>query len=240
MTITVGANGILQPPFAETSDIATWLPALLKGAPDFSETTHPKKSQVKIYLDWIANQILFRLQCAGYKIPLCVLDGETWPEHQNTYLQYLTVLGVAQWAGKWVNLPAPASPGNEPNRGNIFEEAFFKELDKIWDGSNTNARFRACYDLGTAAEFALCEPTPPMLTFCEPMGMANSSHNLYTYSINKELLLAFHTAFGVPVRVELFDDGKGFDSIGRLFGDTFAFPLDPRTLVLGDPHILRS
>lgn len=238
MAFAVNADNIIQPPYAETSDIAAWLPALLKGAPDFTETTHPTKAQVKTYIDWITVQIQMRFIGAGYKWPLCAISGEAWSDIQNTYLQYLTVLGVAQWAGKWVNLPAPASPGNEPNRGNIFEESFYRELDKIWNGSRTTARFRACFDLGTAAELALSEPTPPMLTFCEPLGMANSSHNLYTYSINKELLLAFHTAFGVPVRAELFDEGKGFDSIGRLFGDTFAFPLDPRTLVLGDSHIL--
>lgn len=237
MPIVINSSGVLQPPFVETSDIAVWLPTLLKGGAEFSETTHPKKSQVQVYIDWISTQILSRLRSAGYDLPLCVLSGETWPEIQNTYLQYVTMLGVAAWAGKWVLTPAPASPGSESNRGNIFEESFFRELDVLWDGRTSTARFRACYALGTAAEQALTEPTPPMLTFASPNGMADSSHNLFKYSLNKELIFAFGSVFGVPAITQPWPAEQSTTS-SIAYGSTINFPLDQR--ILFDLNLLTS
>lgn len=160
---------IVSAPYCTTQQVAFMVPALLKGADDFSSSTTPTKEQVTQYINWISTQVNMRFMQAGYKIPFEKYtddDGiDTWPGVQNEYLTFITALGVAAWAGKYVLTPAPSTQNNKPNRGSIFSEQYESELNNIYDGHSHHLRWRAAHYMNTAAERALYDPRGPIVAF---------------------------------------------------------------------------
>lgn len=154
-------------PYATSSQVAMLLPNLLGNNTDFNDSsTSPKKTSVDQYLIWVSNQVDLQFQQAGYIVPFVVLTDETWPEHQTYYLQLITAMGAAALAGGHVLKPAPAlSPGRGNSSGNIYQDMFNIELRKIWDGTNSNIRFRTTAYSGTPAEKSIREPIGPSLDY---------------------------------------------------------------------------
>lgn len=155
-------------PYATSVQVALLLPMLMNGNSDFNDTTTtPRKAQVDQYLLWIANQIDMQFQQAGYVIPFTELSGETWPEHQTYYLALLNSLGAAALAGGHVLKPAPAMQPGRGSSGNIYQDMYNAELNKIWESfsKSSNIRFRCMAYSGTPAEKSITEPTGPYLDY---------------------------------------------------------------------------
>jgi hypothetical protein len=155
-------------PYATSSQVALLVPAVMNSNPDFNDVTTPRKAAVDQYLTWISQQVDLQFQQAGYIVPFVELADETWPEHQNYYLELLTALGAAALTGGHTMKPAPAlSPGRGNSTGNIYQDMFNLELRKIWDWSTkmSNIRFRARAYAGTPAEWSITEPIGPSLDY---------------------------------------------------------------------------
>lgn len=155
-------------PFATSAQVGFFLPNLLVGATDFSASTKPTKNAVDSIIGWVSSQIEMQFGSAGYLVPLTVITGESWPTSQTNFLAMITCLGTAAYVGGHSLKPAPAvAPGREGGTGNLFQNLFNAELEKIWDGRSTRLRFRARYYAGTPAEEALAQPMGPGSDFME-------------------------------------------------------------------------
>jgi hypothetical protein len=156
-------------PYATSAQVAFLIPNLMNGNTDFDDIkTNPKKSAVDQYISWVSIQLDMQFQQAGYVLPLTSLDGEEWPEHQTMYLQLVSALGAAALTGGHVHKPAPAvSTGRGNSSGNIYQDMFNLELNKIWDKTNktSDIRFRAKYYSSTPAEKSVMEPYGPSLDY---------------------------------------------------------------------------
>jgi hypothetical protein len=150
-------------PYATSDMVALFQQNLLVKATDFSPITPLPKTTIDQYIQWVSVQVELKFSEAGFYLPFAVISGETWPEHQTSYLQLLTCLGVSSLISAGLR-PAPAlGPGQPATSGNIFQDKFNNELMRIYDPVTKihNIRFRANYMLGTAAEKSLTEPAPP-------------------------------------------------------------------------------
>lgn len=168
-----------SPPFTTTAAVAYMLSVKLNLATDFSADTTPTKTAVEQFITWVDSQIEGQFRMAGYKIPLAVISGETWPTSQTTYLQLVSTLGVAAMAGGHSQRPAPAlSASRQGGSGNVLQDLYQAELDKIFTllpGSRGKAsgngvtllNFRADYYAGSIAEMAVTEPKGPTTDFLE-------------------------------------------------------------------------
>ena len=155
-------------PYAVSAQVALLLPNLMNSKTDFDDNTTIKKSAVDQYLTWISNEIDLQFQQAGYVVPFQELDGESWPEHQNYYLELLASLGAAALTGGHVLKPAPAlTPGRGNSSGNIYQDMYNLELRKIWDAfaQRTDIRFRCKAYAGSKAEWSISEPTGPYVDY---------------------------------------------------------------------------
>lgn len=159
-------------PYATTAQVGMLIPNLLGGGSDFSDgpdPTSPTKTQVTQYLTWVSNQIDMQFSQAGYVVPFVEETGTTWPVHQTYYLELLASLGGAAIAGGHSRKPAPAvNPGRGHSTGNVFQDMFNSELQKIWDPAsrNSDVRFRNCkVYASTPAEYSVTEPIGPNLDY---------------------------------------------------------------------------
>lgn len=159
-------------PYATTAQVAMFVPALIAGASDFSGSTMPPKTTVAQMASWISAQIDMQFRAAGYKVPFVVMTGETWLDSQTNYLALLTCLGTASFVSGHVLKPAPAvAPGREGAASNIFQRLFDQQLALIYNpGLRTSlVGFRADFYAGTAAEYAMTQPSGPTSDFMEGM-----------------------------------------------------------------------
>ena len=161
---------------------------LLQGGADFNTGTTPTKVSVDSILVWVSSQIDMQFGAAGYKVPLVEVTGETWPTHQTNFLALVACLGAAAYVGGHSLKPAPAiAPGKSGGTGNLFQDLFNTELQKIFDRDNdrTHLRFRADYYAGTPAEKALCEPNAPTTDFME--GYFDPTSYLSVWDVTEEM-----------------------------------------------------
>jgi hypothetical protein len=150
---------------------------LLLGATNFSDVSRVPKDTVDQFILWVSASIDMQLSQAGYVIPLQDLAGEAWPIHQTAYLQLATCVGTISLISPAL-LPAPASgPGRSGSSGNVFRDLYQAELNRIWDKqtNNTQLRLRAKFYLGTPAEKAITEPTPPKADFSRQLSESGNS-----------------------------------------------------------------
>lgn len=157
------------PPYSVSGQVALFLLNLLRGGTDFSASTAPTKTHVESIITLVGSQVDMQFGSVGYKIPFVVMTGETWPTSQTNYLTLLTCLGTAAYVGGHNLKPAPAvAPGKEGAAGNVFQDAFNREMRKIWDGHNTTSlKWRADYYIGTKAEYTVSLPSGPVTDFME-------------------------------------------------------------------------
>ncbi len=157
-------------PYCETSDVAALLPTLLRGETDFTSGTAPNKATVSSQCTLISNQLEMQFQAAGYYVPFQIITGESWTTAQTNYLKLTTMFGVAAMAGAWILKPAPAlDPGRRGGTGNIWQDMFNTELQKIYNPAinKTTLRFRALFYPDTPAEQVLEDPRGPTTDFLE-------------------------------------------------------------------------
>jgi len=126
---------------------------------DFSATTIPTDTEVGWFITEIASEMEAALAEAGYKLPLAVWSGETWPTWQTNLLKFLNVLGAAAIVTQALK-PAPQMPtGREYDQDNVYSKRFNEMLDKLRVGK---LRLRAdCY-ASTLAERSLQMARAPM------------------------------------------------------------------------------
>lgn len=169
-------------PYATSAQVALFLVNLLKGGTDFMASTTPTKVAVDSIIGWVSSQIDMQLAAAGYKVPLAVMSGETWPTSQTHYLTLINCLGTAAFVGGHALKPAPAvAPGKEGGTGNLFQDLFNAQLKIIYNRETgyTAFRFRADYYPGTAAEEVLVLPSGPTLDFMAGKFDPTSYQNLW-------------------------------------------------------------
>lgn len=152
--------------YTSSSRVALLLGPLIQFKADFDTVTLPTKAMVDAYINWVDAHIDSQFRQAGYKLPLTYISGEEWPTTQTYYLELLSTLGAASFAGGISLKPAPAvGPSN--STGNMFRDLYNEEMQRIWDGTRTQIRFRADYYSGTPAETALFLPQGPISDFME-------------------------------------------------------------------------
>lgn len=168
-------------PFTTSAAVSFLLGVTLKGGTDVTAESTPSKALVDQAILWVSAQIELQLSMAGYLLPLAEISGETWPSAQTTYLQMVASLGAAAMAGGYAQKPAPAlSPGRQGGSGNMLQDLYKAELDKIYDAKNNRTwlRFRADHYASTPAETALVVPKGPTTDYLEgrydPMRYLNS------------------------------------------------------------------
>lgn len=146
-------------PYATSGDVASFFKNMINDNPDFNTNTAIPKVTIDKWIIWVSGAIDMALSEAGYVIPLQELSGEAWPVHQTTYLELVTSLGCASFVSPG-SKPAPAlGPGQKGSSGNIFDDLYKMELQKIRSGS---LRYRAKFYLGTRAEINVNEPSAPV------------------------------------------------------------------------------
>lgn len=171
-------------PYADSEMVALLQKNLLLGATNFTPQSPLPKTNLDSILAWVSNSIDMQLSQAGYIIPLQDIVGETWPVHQTGYLQLVTVLGAIAMISPALK-PAPGlGPGRTGSSENTFQMMYKAELERMYDkmSHRTLLRFRAKFYLGTPAELAITEPTPPRSDFSRESvanGNFNASQRMY-------------------------------------------------------------
>lgn len=209
-----------NPPFATSAMVAAMIPSKVNLQSDFTndDSMFPTKANVEQFLNWVSSQVEMQFSMAGYRIPLAIISGETWPTHQTTYLQLLATLGGAAMAGGHTTKPAPAlAPSRGNSTGNIFQDMFNAELAKIHTltprGPGVSLiKFRANYYIGTLAENNVVEPKGPTTDFME--GKWDPYRQLSNWNIADKILdiQQSMTELNIPwdYLFTLFDINKGF------------------------------
>lgn len=165
------------PPYATSESVALFQRNLIDGATDFSPLTVLPDSTIDRFIMWVSGAINMKFMGAGYVLPFQVLAGETWPDHQTTFLEMTTCLGVCSLISPALK-PAPGlGPGIQGNAGNIFKNLYDEQLKQVYDGLKTHLRFRAAYYRDTAAERVLLEPRGPTSDFLA--GQVNPHLNVF-------------------------------------------------------------
>lgn len=206
-------------PYATSAQVAMLLPNLMHGNIDFDNVnTNPKKSVVDQYLLWTANQIDMQFARAGYVIPFLELSGETWPEHQTYYLSLVNSIGAAAFIGGHIHKPAPAlSTSKGSSSGNIYQNMFNKELEKVWDEftKTSNIRFRCQAYSSTPAEKSITEPYGPSLDYTSGKMNPEDFMMFENYTDLKHNISAYIKDQYAPIN---WDDFHGLFNEKNLYG----------------------
>lgn len=199
-----------------TSDkVASLLPLKLRGGDKFTSGTSPTKTMVDYYITLIQSQVDIQFRAAGYYIPFQVISGETWPDSQTNYLDFVTTMGAAAFAGGWALKPAPAlDRSRSGGTGNVFQDLFDAELVRIYDyrANVSSIRFRALYYPDTAAEKAVEDPRSPTTEFLE--SKYDPYRYMNTHDLADKIMAIEQSMMDLEVNWDytysLFDIDKGF------------------------------
>ncbi len=167
----------------------------------FNILTKPDGETVEYFIKMVASAVDMRLMQAGYIIPLEALDGETWPESQTYFLDYLVGLGAAGLIGNTLR-PAPAmGPGSENSPGNVFYQQYNTWVEMIATGK---MGLRAKYRISTPAERFILSPLGPRWTygdteFSEMVDVVS----FWSSAIEEQALLEFMQSFARSYRHSL-------------------------------------
>lgn len=154
-------------PYVTSEQVSIFVKNVVFKSTDFNSSTTLSKENVEQFIVWVGSQIDCKFSEAGFVIPFQTLSNETWPTHQTNYIELLTCLGVVTMIPAAMK-PAPGvGPGAKGSAGNVWQEMFNKELDRVYDGTRSRLRFRAKYYMGTPAEKALLEPVGPKTDWLE-------------------------------------------------------------------------
>lgn len=160
-------------PYCTTANVKALLPFLDKiGSATFSATVPPTDPQVTFWVNQAASRIDQAYASAGYVIPFSAIAGETWPTHQTSFLTYFNAVGVAAML---------ASPASSPQIADMRSSRrdrsqYGQEWDDLLNGVKAIARrqegetltlLRAQARTGSAAEYMLATPYPPLSDFLE-------------------------------------------------------------------------
>lgn len=171
-------------PYCTSAQVAVMMQATLHGLADFDDIeTVPTKSAVDTAIGLVSGHIDMRLQMAGYVVPLAVIDGESWPSHQTSYLSFLAALGAVSTVG-YMSVPFPH---DDYTGRNIFQRLYEEELNAIYifgrlpGSGGTQSRLRASYYANSPVSLNLKQPRGPQTDFMT--GRIDPSVFLDTYSI---------------------------------------------------------
>jgi len=147
-------------PFTTSDKVALFVQNMINHNPDFTKLTTVSKDTIDQFIEWVDSAILMHFSQAGWKVPFEAVG--VWPSHQSTYVELVSTLGVVSML-KPATKPAPGlGPGREGSAGNIFDNLYKTELEKIYSNGTTKLHFTAAYWRGTPAEYISTEPMAPL------------------------------------------------------------------------------
>ena len=201
----------------ESSHVAAFATIILRKQTDFHADTPSTKTAVDAMIGMIASQVDMALQSAGYIMPIAEIEGETWPDHQTSWLRMIIAMGTAAFAVGHVLKPAPAlSPSRPGSTGNLFQDLFNFEIKKIWNPATQEAssRLRAQTYPMSPAQLAITNPVAPMTDWSEGKFDYARHADFYDvadtmHRINVQLSSRYNT-FRWDHLYDLFDINKGF------------------------------
>lgn len=144
-------------PWCTSADVAAFNAAFMGGKTDFDTNGPVKLASVDSMRTLISNHVSMQFQSAGYKIPFQELSGETWLDHQTSYLNLVTVLGISAKLFSSLMNAYPSAVRSGGRLGNILDEQYSLELRKIYNHQTnlSQIRFRAAYWPSTPAEASI-------------------------------------------------------------------------------------
>lgn len=139
------------------------------GEEDFQDNGDPPRSAVEQWIRQIAARMDQAFASAGYILPFEAISGETWPEYQTFFLQFMNAAGVASMLGKDAaqtqiyNLAAGERASR--SRHQIEWESMINGVEqKIAEKRlRSVSLIRAATRSGSNAEWLLSAPAPPLL-----------------------------------------------------------------------------
>lgn len=161
-------------PYCLSADVRAMLLFLgTIGSADFPTSgTAPIKSQVETLINQIASRIDMAYASVGYSIPFAAISGETWGSFQTSFLGYFNAIGVAALFATPANAPRVADMRARGGSGNRYLdewEALIGSVRAIGRREEGEALvlLRASTRVGSAAEYLLSTPYPPLSDYLE-------------------------------------------------------------------------
>jgi hypothetical protein len=161
-------------PYCESSDVKALMMMhnQVAGADFPASGVPPIKSGVESLINMVASRIDMAYASVGYVIPFTAISGETWSDHQTSFLQYFNAMGVA---AMFVGTPdTPQIAAMRPGRFN--QSQYQMEWNGLINGVKAIGKrnlqdamvlVRAQTRTGSPAEWMLAEPYPPLSNFLE-------------------------------------------------------------------------
>jgi hypothetical protein len=161
-------------PYCSSTDVKVLLMFFQEiGAADFPVAGNPPlKSQIDTLIAQTASRIDQTYASVGYVIPFSAKAGETWPTYQDGFLSYFNAVGVAAMFASPASSPQiadmRASRRDRSQYGSEWEDLLegIRSIGRREEGSALSL-IRAQTRVGTAAEWMLATPYPPLSDFLE-------------------------------------------------------------------------
>ncbi len=173
-------------PYCNTAQVSYLLQnTFFRGVP--TQDTVPTDDVITGLITWTDGVIQTTFQAIGYKIPFAVLSSETWPAHQTSFLQFMSMIGTAAMVSGYILTPVPLRrPDRASGETNVFATMFNRMRDDIRE---TGLMFRADHYVGTKAEKFISEPYGPRVDYLEDYFDPTRFQKLNAYT---EMILKEH------------------------------------------------